>query len=525
MKHVAVVGSGPAGLWCAKALLARGVRVTVLDVGERLPAALAETARSLAALPLADWPADAVERIAADDTAGGRAIPRKLVLGSDYLYGGSRAFAPQEGENDGAQPTYALGGYTVAWGAAMLPFHADDMTGWPFGPPALRPHYETVARALPLTGAADGLQAAFPSHRPAFDPAPPPPAAAALLHRLERARGLRAAGAIFGQARLAVDTGRSPQGCRRCGLCLTGCPVGAVYGTGPEMLALAAAGKLAYRDRVLLRRVREDAAGVEAELLQLDGGGLLHERFDAVFLGAGAVGTTRILLRSAGHYGRPVGLLEAPKFLLPMLALRAPLRRPEERESEFAAAFLELRDDALSPHWVHAQLSAINRLALSRLGIRAGGGWRKRLAGRLACHLLFAWGGVHSAHSPDIALRLERRGEDDILDVASAPGTDTRGAIRRAARRLARLAPRFGALAPAFLVRTHSFGTSAHVGGTFPMRRTPDGPFASDELGRPAGYRRVHIVDAAAFPSVPATTVAFSIMANAHRIGSAAPLQ
>ena len=50
------------------------------------------------------------------------------------------------------------------------------------------------------------------------------------------------------------------------------------------------------------------------------------------------------------------------------------------------------------------------------------------------------------------------------------------------------------------------------------MREKP-GAFESDRLGRPHGWSRVHAVDATVLPSVPATTITFSVMANAHRIG------
>jgi choline dehydrogenase-like flavoprotein len=51
------------------------------------------------------------------------------------------------------------------------------------------------------------------------------------------------------------------------------------------------------------------------------------------------------------------------------------------------------------------------------------------------------------------------------------------------------------------------------------MRAQP-GNFESDLLGRPFGWSRVHVVDASVLPTVPATTITFSVMANAHRIAS-----
>ena len=64
-------------------------------------------------------------------------------------------------------------------------------------------------------------------------------------------------------------------------------------------------------------------------------------------------------------------------------------------------------------------------------------------------------------------------------------------------------------------------GRSYHSGGTFPMRAKP-GKFETDILGQPTGLPGVHLVDASVFPSIPATTITLTVMANAHRIASEA---
>ncbi len=51
------------------------------------------------------------------------------------------------------------------------------------------------------------------------------------------------------------------------------------------------------------------------------------------------------------------------------------------------------------------------------------------------------------------------------------------------------------------------------MGGRHPV-------YSSDFLGRPAGLKRVHIVDAANFPTIAGSTIAFTIMANADRIAT-----
>jgi len=71
------------------------------------------------------------------------------------------------------------------------------------------------------------------------------------------------------------------------------------------------------------------------------------------------------------------------------------------------------------------------------------------------------------------------------------------------------------------LVQLGQPGKGNHLGGSFAMRRDP-GRLDTDTLGRVSGWDRLHIVDASVLPSIPATTITLSVMANAHRIASAA---
>ena len=63
-------------------------------------------------------------------------------------------------------------------------------------------------------------------------------------------------------------------------------------------------------------------------------------------------------------------------------------------------------------------------------------------------------------------------------------------------------------------------GQGFHAGGSVPMRTHPTFGEA-DLLGRPRGLRRIHVVDASVFPTIPAGPITFSVMANATRIAAA----
>ena len=95
----------------------------------------------------------------------------------------------------------------------------------------------------------------------------------------------------------------------------------------------------------------------------------------------------------------------------------------------------------------------------------------------------------------------------------------TKDAISRIQKKLGKLSREAGVLPLTRFGRKGIAGSSCHGGSTFPMRDRPTG-LESDTLGRPAGLQRVFVVDASVLPSIPATTITLSVMANAHRIAT-----
>jgi choline dehydrogenase-like flavoprotein len=97
--------------------------------------------------------------------------------------------------------------------------------------------------------------------------------------------------------------------------------------------------------------------------------------------------------------------------------------------------------------------------------------------------------------------------------------------LRRLLARVLRAGPYLDLYPVIPSLRLAAGGKSYHFGGSFPHRMDPaeHGPGASttsDRLGRVGAWKRIHIVDAAVFPNIAATTFTLTIMANAHRIAS-----
>ena len=62
-------------------------------------------------------------------------------------------------------------------------------------------------------------------------------------------------------------------------------------------------------------------------------------------------------------------------------------------------------------------------------------------------------------------------------------------------------------------------GVGSHSGALFPMRERPNA-LETDRLGRLPGHPRIHLVDGSVLTTIPAATITYTIMANAHRIGA-----
>jgi choline dehydrogenase-like flavoprotein len=527
--HAVVVGTGPAGTACAKALLRRGVRVTVLDVGEELDQGRQALVGDLASTAPEKWDKLHFARATANPTIASLPIPRKLVFGSDYFYAGNRNYWPTEWSDTPPAASFARGGFSVAWGAAMLPADDCDLAAWPLKRRELEPSYRRVLAELPLSAAHDALAESFPLYRSDFAALKLPQQIAEFqrdLGSIHKTAPLRPF--LYGQARLAVRAvdGQVGLGCRYCGICLSGCPIDAIYSTRDEAPRLAALGALEYVPGVVVETVTEDTKGVEVAFFRPRDGTRHRRSFDRAFLGAGAINSTRIVMDSLRLYDQPIRLKDSQKFVLPLLRPRStPIEWPAI--NALAGLFVETKLPALSDHWIHCQISTVNDYVLKRFGADPVAG--QRLTGRLLqpvlARLMVAWCSLHSDHSSEIELSLKApTGQTrPVLAVQSVLNPAAPVAVRRVAWAMARVGARLRAFFLPPFARLSPPAAGGHCGGSFPMRAAPDGRASSDLLGRPAGLTRVHLVDASVFPSIPGTTIVLPLMANADRIGTEAP--
>ncbi len=518
---VAVLGSGPAGVACARALLAAGTRVTLFDGG-----AQADPIPTKRYAPLRDqdpeqWDPELVDALRHEFQPNLGAVPLKPVLGSLHPYAQEHPAKPAADAGIPAWPSMAAGGLSTVWGASTLPFRDRDLAEWPFGERELAEHYRAVLRFMPLAGEHDALETILPLYTNEPGRLPPTPQIASLMGDFAKgAAKLRRAGIVAGRSRLALQTtaNHGPgSACRHAGVCLHGCPYGAIYRTDLEVARMTADPRLDYRPGQVVERIEEIADHVALQL-RTPGGALEAVRFERAFVATGVLSSTRLGLMTLGAYDQDVELQDSQYFTAPLLRLPSVPVSTTASGVTLAQAFLEIDNPEASANTVHVQIYGYSDLVLREVAgrLRLAPGVVERHGQPLLSRLMLAQCYLHSNSSDPIRVRLQ---SDDTLHF-ERPADDARprAEVHAVARWLLRAFRELRTLVLLPQLHVWESGRGNHLGGTFPMARRPQG-LQSDVLGRPGGLERVHLVDGSVLPTIPATTVTFSIMANAHRIG------
>ncbi len=319
--RVIVVGSGPAGVACARALAERGHEVTIVDAGRVPDDSVAHRYAALENEPPTEWDPELVEELRAEFKVGRDELPLKPVLGSLHPYATADPSAPLAGSEVGLVPSLARGGLSTVWGASMLPYREADLAGWPLGLDSLDPFYRSVLRFVPLAARSDDLAPEFPLYSEEFADLEPTAQIAAFLADLQRAGSrLRGAGVNAGRARLAVRTmdNAEGRGCRYTGLCLHGCPLGSIWSAGQALASLRSRWPVAYLPDAYVERIEETSTGVR--LIARMNGSTEQLDADRVFVAAGVLPTARLLLHSLDASGESVELRDSQVLHVPLAA-------------------------------------------------------------------------------------------------------------------------------------------------------------------------------------------------------------
>src|SRR5439155_4822799 len=99
------------------------------------------------------WDPDMLAEIRGSMRSDAAGIPLRLIYGSEHPYREVDGLLPREGHGVGLLPSLGRGGFSTVWGAAVLPYLAEELAGWPIWYADLVPHYRAVLSFMGLAAA------------------------------------------------------------------------------------------------------------------------------------------------------------------------------------------------------------------------------------------------------------------------------------------------------------------------------------------------------------------------------------
>ncbi len=514
MLDAIVVGSGAAGVAAAYGL--QGTDVLVLDVGKRPPderwleGNLFDARRNTVDLfdQLIGREFESLRNLRPPKVSLKLKAPHMSFIIEDW-----EKLSPLRSANFDAVMSFAQGGLANAWGAGVYRFNDRDLKGFPVRAAELAPYYDELTRLIGISGAGDDLSAHFGPTGDLQEPLKLSSFYEELLAGYEAKRdAFRRESIHVGRPRLAVLTrehdGRPAYAYENTEFFRPWNR--AIYNPAFTLERLIEQGAAKYLPGMLVHRYRELEDRVEVQARELSTGALHTFQARNLFLAAGSLNSAKIVLQSNDDTSTRLPVLDNPMSCIPLFRWT----RIGDALDTSASAMAQLNlvyDGSLVDEPVQGSLYCTTGPLRSDvlfdfpLPVSAGLLWAKYLASAMGLLMVFYPG----RRSDRNYLQLAADGSLNVTFERETLG-DVEGVLIRAFRRI-------GFVGFKSLCQYNNAGASLHYAGHLPMRSEP-GPYETDALGRVHGTRRVYVTDGAAFSTLPAKNLTFTIMANSLRI-------
>ena len=212
--------------------------------------------------------------------------------------------------------------------------------------------------------------------------------------------------------------------------------------------------------------------------------------------------------------------MDNPHATIPFLTF-AHMGSPMDVESyQFHLLALALEGENDGAQAAHGQITTLRAAAVHPivqglpLGLRQGLEIFRLI--RAGLGVANVWGAAARSPENTAALGADANGHL-ILELHCTRTSDSVRSMQAVIERVSRALRRLGCFVPRSMTQLLPLGSSAHYAGTIPMSDREDEHTCRAD-GRVRGFQNLLVADGAAFPSVPAKNLTFTLMANAARI-------
>ena len=493
-----IIGSGPSGVSLALALIKKNIKVTLIDYGlnplnESLP----------------------INKNKLDPDYS------KLLNGSNFPYRNINkriTIKPNK-----YFMSYALGGLSNVWGAAILPYRVEDIKLWPTKTKTIFSYYKEILKFIPNTIPYDSVSKYFNfiSKKNENENKINIGALEQYYKKLTaNYQELQENGITVGKAKLAIDFNDKDNKCTYCNKCMTGCPQDLIFNSKNIIGELIKNKNFSYKSGYIVEKLSDNGNFINIEALHK--GKKIKIKSERVYLAAGTLSTTKIICSSYNYFNKPLYLLDSQYFAAPFLSFKSIGKLVSEKDYSLSKIFVEINNSKNKKFKSsHLQIYTLNNEILKNIESKFL--ILKPLISLIikifSTRLLLVQGYLHSDDSSKLKFILKKKENQEIIELSEKINLKTNNIINNVIETINKKNNIFGGFILKIFKRTGYPGEGNHFGGVFPMKNKPK-KFETDVYGRQNFSKRIHIVDSSILPSLPASTITLSVMANAYRIGA-----
>jgi len=522
-----VVGSGPSGITCAYALVKAGHKVMLIDVGFTLE----NEYRKLVSDYLKDREKDKLIRdiynLRKKHYKHSDAQPLKTLFGSNYPYKIMKETAIISDNTAVVRSSLAKGGFSTVWGANVSAIIPKEMQAWPIVFDDLKPYYYKLEEIVDIASPKGEMLEIYPidiGQNPNF---PLGKQGKDLYESLKNHKDSLAKDGIYiGRAKMAIGPKYSldGKGCTPCGLCMHGCPNNAIFSAEFVLDRLKDKDNFTYLPGKLLMSFKEENGRVNLYVKDINTNTTSTISCSRLFLACGVINTTCIVARSLNLTEHEFTIKDSQKYIFPLIRWQRSKGCIDMDENTADQIYVEIDNPDVGPNVVHLQFYGYNDLLLDPIRRKLGPITEliPKFFSVFLERLMICFVYLHSEDSGTLSLNVNdsATNNEGMGRIKGHFNQHSNTIMQSILRLLRKHRKAFGGIPIEHGLQTLLPGDSQHIGCSLPMSKEPN-MYQTDLLGRPYGCNFVHIVDSSVLPSVPATPLTLTVMANAYRIADA----
>jgi hypothetical protein len=524
-KKFLVIGSGLSALGSIKALNKEGIVPDVYDTSFEIEENIKDIKERLKNSNQRDWKESDIKSILLNFDKNEKifSIPKKTLFSSSFFYGESQA--KDDINSEGILPpfSYALGGLAEGWGAAFLPPAKEDLKKWVYSYEHIYENFKEILKYMHVTGEKDDLEKVFPIMKDDAHSLKYSNESLDLLKKLQKYN--KNSNILIGKSRLLLnpmeekftpffpDSSISERQFNHLDTQRIEMQRDwywqihdAIYKPSLDIKLLSKEGRInLYPGRRVTDVVTNPDKTLNVNFISSSGKKLSTTSFQKVFLAAGCVNTSRIILNSKKFFDKKLKVKTRGGFLLPAFSSKSinPSLKIKNTMPDF---FIEIFNKFF-PNWIHIQVSLQNELFENRLNSIKNKIPFRGFINSIKQRAFIVFVNLSSDQAGHYELHLDSNHMSSF-----GPRLDTTY-VKKAINPI----KKFNLIFQIFLtfakakVFVSPFGKSNagtyHVGGSFPMKKKPLKWNETNQLGELKDMKNLHLVDSSTFPTLPGTTI------------------